>query len=158
VDTIDQVLNFDCLFPQHTIEFAIPISNLEDVLEELRLLIKSKGYFVNFPVEVRFTPADDIYLSPCVSPQNDTVFCWVGIVMYRPYLKDPPRYKELFKDFQTIMLEYNGRPHWAKAFDQNLFKIMDCYPKDSVEKFLEVRATHDPQRLFENDFLANVFQ
>jgi L-gulonolactone oxidase len=37
------------------------------------------GLRVHFPIEIRFTAADDIWLSPSYGQ----VSCWIGIVQYK---------------------------------------------------------------------------
>ncbi len=95
-------------------------------------MIKTQGFYVNFPLEVRFTDCDDIYLSTCSGQEP---FCWIGIVMYRPYLKDPPQYKHLFDHFEQIMTKFEGRPHWAKAFNKERFALRKLYPSESIDAF-----------------------
>ena len=136
IDTPVNVLNFDCRFPQHTIEYCIPIRHTKDALSEIQTMIKKEGLYLNFPLEVRFSDCDDIYLSSCFGKE---AFCWIGIVMYRPYLKDPPQYKEIFDRFETIMSKFEGRPHWAKAFNKENFDINKLFPCESVETFLALR-------------------
>lgn len=113
---------------------------------DLKEVIKNEAFYVNFPLEVRFTAKDDIFLSTCEGPADQ---CWIGVVMYRPYLKDPPQYKALFQGFENIMAAYDGRPHWAKAFDKEKFSILKLYPR-TAEKFLEIRKKMDPEGLFLN--------
>jgi L-gulonolactone oxidase len=51
----------------------------------LRDLIKDLKLKVHFSVEVRFTKADDIWLSPSYGRDS----AWIGIIMYRPYGRYP---------------------------------------------------------------------
>jgi L-gulonolactone oxidase len=134
IDTPPAVLNFDCLFPQYTAEFAIPIENTNRALTQLKHLIESEDLKVNFPVEVRFTGRDDFYLSPCYG--RDT--CWIGVVMYRPYLKDPVHYKRYLQGFAEIMEKLEGRPHWAKDFSwKGPEKFKKIYPE--YNEFLNIK-------------------
>jgi len=121
-------------------------------MEEIQAFIVRENLSVNFPLEVRFTGKDDIYLSPNEGWDS----CWIGVVMYRPFLKDPPQYKQVFAGFERIVKELGGRPHWAKAFDQEGFRLEDLYPRTAA-KFREVRAQLDPEGLFLNDLLRKIF-
>ena len=49
------------------------------VIEELKRWIDTTGFKVHFPIEVRFTKADDIYLSPCYGQDS----CYINIVSFR---------------------------------------------------------------------------
>lgn len=99
VDHGYKVLNFDCLvrfsfvqrrnglteqFPQYTMEWALPATAAAPVLRELRVwleaeMAKSAGLTCHFPIEVRWSREDDIWLSPSFG--RETV--WIGIVTYR---------------------------------------------------------------------------
>ncbi len=46
-------------------EYAIPVRHTKEALQELETVIKQEGLYLNFPLEVRFTDCDDIFLSPC---------------------------------------------------------------------------------------------
>lgn len=122
-------------------------------MDKLKAFIEKEKLCVNFPLEVRFTGKDDIFLSSCEGWDS----CWIGAVMYRPNLRDPPHFKPLFKGFEAIMKEVGGRPHWAKAFDQEGFNIRELFPR-TAEAFFKVRDEMDPHRLFMNDFLEQIFK
>lgn len=122
-------------------------------MQELKELIVKKGYCVNFPLEVRFTARDDVLLSSCEGWDA----CWIGVVMYRPNLVDPPQYKDLFQDFQDIMDRHQGRPHWAKAFDQDTFSVQALFPRTAT-RFLAIRSQLDPHGLFANHFITKVLR
>ena len=75
--------------------------------------------------------------------------------MYRPFLKDPPHYKELFKGFEQIVAGLGGRPHWAKAFDLENFNLDLLYPR-TAETFRKIREKLDPEGIFLNDRLKKI--
>ena len=136
IDTIENCLNFDCLFPQYTMEYSLPIQYTKDAILNIRDFIIKESLYVNFPLEVRFTARDDILFSTCEGPYDQV---WIGVVMYRPYLQDPPQWKSIFAGFEAIMQKFEGaRPHWAKAFDKANFNIHRLYPR-TADKFLEIR-------------------
>lgn len=93
-----KVLNFDCLaspfqsltsaadrqYPQYALEWAIDSANAKECLQELREWLDReaadpKGLRAHFPLEIRWSCADDIYLSP----SNGRETTWIGIVSYR---------------------------------------------------------------------------
>ncbi|KAG8201926.1 hypothetical protein JTE90_027403 [Oedothorax gibbosus] len=110
IDRSYRILNFECLFKQYVNEWAIPLEKTGVVLWQLREWVETiPDLYVHFPVEVRFSKADNIFLSPAFGRNT----CYINVVMYRPYGKDVP-YQEYFQAFERIMMEAGGRPHWAK--------------------------------------------
>ena len=126
-------------------EFAIPRQSGANALQELREMVDRNGHMVSFPVEVRFTKADDIALS--TSQGRDS--CYIAVHMYRPM--DHSRY---FADVQSIMVAHGGRPHWGKMHDLKHEHLSTLYPK--MDEFLRQRDLFDPQRTFTNDYVRRV--
>lgn len=126
-------------------EFAIPRQSGANALQELREMVDRNGHMVSFPVEVRFTKADDIALS--TSEGRDS--CYIAVHMYRPM--DHSRY---FADVQSIMVAHGGRPHWGKMHDLEHEHLSTLYPK--MDEFLRQRDLFDPQRTFTNDYVRRV--
>jgi L-gulonolactone oxidase len=60
-------------------EWALPATAAAPALYELRLLLDKEQNTCHFPIEVRWSREDDIWLSP--SYGRETV--WIGIVTYR---------------------------------------------------------------------------
>ena len=102
IDDGHRIFNIDCkvMFPnlvepfnhdlhplqhsQFTTEWAIPFDNAKACLTEIDQWLKQEhadphGLRPHCPVEVRFTAADDIWLSP----SNGRRTCWIGIIQYR---------------------------------------------------------------------------
>lgn len=104
VGKMDVISNFDCLFQQYVSEWTIPVEKTQEALEKLKMMISENNLNVHFPVEVRFTKKDDIYLSP--SYGHDC--CWIGIIMYRPYGLDIAHQK-YFAAFEKLMFSMGGR-------------------------------------------------
>ncbi|RKP25185.1 D-arabinono-1,4-lactone oxidase-domain-containing protein [Syncephalis pseudoplumigaleata] len=73
------VFNFDCLFSQRVNEWAVPADRAPEAIRQLRQIIAQGSFPVHFPIEIRFTAKDDIWLSPA---QGHDV-CYIGIIMYR---------------------------------------------------------------------------
>ena len=75
-------------YPQHTTEWAIPYENSQACLREFREYLQKEqrdphGIRPHFPVEIRFSAPDDIWLSPSYGRQT----CWIGIVQYKWVVK-----------------------------------------------------------------------
>lgn len=71
-------------YPQYTTEWAIPYERTQTCLAELRAwldeeLASPSGVRPHFPVEIRFSSADDIWLSPSNGQQT----CWIGLIQYK---------------------------------------------------------------------------
>jgi len=147
VDQSFKVFNFDCLFKQYVTEWAIPIENTAEALIALEKFIESHDIKAHFPVEVRFVKKDEIPLSPAYG--RDT--CFIGIIMYRPYGQDTP-IEKYWTGYTEIMQKYNGRPHWAKAYELTPDQLEKVYPK--MEDFLTIRQQLDPNQMFVNDYIA----
>ena len=69
---------------QFTTEWAIPYVNTEACLRDLRKWLEqehesSKGLRPHFPLEIRFSDADDIWLSPSFGQKTT----WIGIIQYK---------------------------------------------------------------------------
>ena len=145
------VFNMDCLFQQYTDEWGIPyersaaaIRALRDWLDEEAKL--SNGERIHFPIEIRFTDADGIWLSHCQGRKT----CFIGLVMYRPYNSNV-RYRSLFAKFEMLMRHFAGRPHWAKAHTCGQNELRKLYPH--LDDFLKLREKHDPDRVFVNPYV-----
>jgi FAD/FMN-containing dehydrogenase len=103
-------------------------------------------YRVNFPLEVRFVAADDIPLSPA----NGRDSCFIG-----PYVSSTKWAAPCFADFEALMHDYGGRPHWGKSFSLSGQQIRDRYP--AYDAFNRLRQHCDPHGLFRNSFVDRVF-
>ncbi|KIM65536.1 hypothetical protein SCLCIDRAFT_112790 [Scleroderma citrinum Foug A] len=151
VDVSHRIFNVDCRFPQHTSEWAIPYENTRACLEDLHAWLQKEmadpcGLRPHFPIEIRFSDSDDIWLSP----SNGRKTCWIGIIQYKPYGLAVP-YKKLFSHFETILARHDGRPHWAKAHGlrPNDFRLL--YPR--FDDFVRVLEEVDPKGMFRNEYV-----
>jgi L-gulonolactone oxidase len=77
----------DDQYPQYALEWAIDSADAKACLQELREWLDGeaadpKGLRAHFPLEIRWSSADDIYLSPSYGRETT----WIGIVSYRSVL------------------------------------------------------------------------
>lgn len=84
IDNSHTVFNMDCLFPQYTTEWALPFENTGPFLRAMRdwldeEAMSNRGERIHFPVEIRFTDEDGIWLSPSYGGRK----CYVGLIMFR---------------------------------------------------------------------------
>jgi len=145
-----KAFNFDCLFRQYVNEWALPIEKASMAIKSLRKMIEKRNLKVHFPIEIRFVKGDDIWMSPAFGGD----MCFIGIIMYRPFGKDPD-YHEYFDEYQKLMESLGGRPHWAKIHTWTETQISQSYPK--WEDFKNLRAKLDPNKVFWNAYLERIF-
>jgi L-gulonolactone oxidase len=126
-------------------EYALPRAVLPTALAELRRVVDGLPFKVLFPVEVRFTAADDIWLSHGYGRDSAyiAVHQYVGMP-YEPY----------FRAFEAVATELGGRPHWGKLHYRDAASLAPAYPR--FADFKTVRDRLDPDRLFTNPYLTRV--
>ncbi|KAJ7079568.1 D-arabinono-1,4-lactone oxidase-domain-containing protein [Mycena belliarum] len=151
VDESHRIFNIECRYLQHTTEWALPAARAAPCLRALGAWLDREqgmrgGERPHFPIEVRFSAGDDIWLSP--SSGGET--CWIGIVQYKPY-NLPTRYRALFAEFERILAAHGGRPHWAKAHHLDARATRALYPE--VGRFLKVVEEVDPTGILRNEYI-----
>lgn len=148
VDRSDRIIPYSGSIPKHQeTEYAIAVEQAPEALDRVRsMILEASGYRVNFPFEVRFVAADDIPLSPAFGRDS----CYLGA--YVASRKWAPAY---FADFEALMAEYAGRPHWGKTFTRSHPQLRALYPR--FDSFEGLRREHDPAGVFRNPFVDRVF-
>jgi FAD-linked oxidoreductase len=126
-------------------EYAIPRERTAEALERVLALIDRRRIKVGFPIEVRVVAPDDALLSTAQGRPTG----YIAVHQYRGM-----EYESYFRAVETIMDEYEGRPHWGKRHYQSAATLRPRYP--GFERFAAVRDRLDPQRKFENDYLRRV--
>lgn len=127
-------------------EYAIPLIHAKDVINEMCKYFKKNKINTIFPIEIRFTHMDDIYLSPAYQ-------CDVAYIGVHAYAKES--YLEYFYECESIFKKYNGRPHWGKLHTMTSYEFEKLYPKWNT--FLAIREQYDPNGLFLNGYLRRLF-
>ena len=127
-------------------EFAVATENGLECLQELRELMQTKHKTVQWPLEYRTVAADNIPLSPFY--KRDSVTISVHQAADQPY-------QAFFNDTEAIFRNHRGRPHWAKLHSRKGIELEDLYP--AWDAFHKVRERSDPQKLFLNDYLQQLF-
>jgi FAD/FMN-containing dehydrogenase len=100
---------------------------------------------LTFPLEIRFTGADDIWLSTAHEREN----AYIAIHQYHR-MDDAGA----FAAFEAIVAEHQGRPHWGKLHTLAADDQRALYPR--FDDFTAVRDRLDPERLFGNPYLSRV--
>lgn len=130
----------------YEMEYALPRDAVGSALSEVRAMVDKRGHLVNFPVEVRFTAADDIALSTAHGRESG----YIAVHMYKGM-----RFDAYFADVEAIMRAHDGRPHWGKIHTQDHNELSRRYSR--FNEFLALRDMCDPQRVFANDYTRQVF-
>ncbi len=126
-------------------EFAMPRAALTDVISELQGWFGAGHENISFPIEVRFTAADDVWMSTGHERDN----CYVAVHHY--WRNDPTAY---FAAAQDIFTSHEGRPHWGKMHTLGADYFAQRYSR--FNDFVAIRDELDPQRLFSNPYLDRV--
>ncbi len=126
-------------------EYAIPRSALPDVLGEVRGLFRRRDWRISFPIEVRVTPPDDVWLSTAYG--RDTAYIAIHVFHSAPH-------EQYFTDVEAVMTSVGGRPHWGKMHTRDAAYLADSYPR--MPEFLAVRDLLDSERRFGNEYLRGV--
>jgi FAD-linked oxidoreductase len=136
--------NRDVVFRES--EYAVPRDQVTGVVRELRSWISRSGEQLPFPIEVRVTAADDVWLS--TAHGRDTGY----IAVHQYHRLDHRRY---FDAFERIALSAGGRPHWGKLHTVGPDQLRPRYPR--FDDFLAVRDRLDPARVFANPYTDQIF-
>jgi len=126
-------------------EFALPRAAAAEAIGEMQRWYAKADESISFPVEVRFTAADDIWLS--TGHERDNVY----IAVHQFHRTDPTRY---FAAMQDIFTAHEGRPHWGKMHTLGADYFRAVYPR--FDDFVAVRDRLDPERKFTNAYLQQV--
>ena len=127
-------------------EYNIPVEHTVAVINEIQECIQQRQFQVHFPIECRFVHADDIWLSPAY--QRDSAY--IAVHMYRGM-----PYRSYFYFIEEIFKRYKGRPHWGKMHTRTARELAELYPR--WHDFRRVRAALDPQGVFLNSYLRDLF-
>ncbi len=129
----------------YEMEYAIPRDACEEALNRVRRMVADSGFFLNFPVEVRFTAPDEIPLSTASNRES----AYIAVHIYKGM-----KYVPYFREVESIMNSYQGRPHWGKLHFQNARSLAPRYPQWEV--FQGVRNLVDPTRVYANRYTETV--
>ncbi|MEI6621816.1 MAG: D-arabinono-1,4-lactone oxidase [Actinomycetes bacterium] len=148
IDRSDKIIKYAGAIPRHQeTEYSIPRVDAAEAIAKMReLVLAGDGYKVNFPQEIRFVAADDIPMSPAYGRDS----CYLGA--YIASLRWAPSY---WLDFEALMAQYSGRPHWGKSFNRTASELRSLYP--CYDDFNDLRLRSDPRGVFRNRFIDRVF-
>lgn len=128
-------------------EYTVPAEVGPACLREIMDTIKKLDVPCVFPLEYRYTKADDIWLSMFEGQDG----CSISFHQYLD--KD---YKIPFSVIEPIFWKYGGRPHWGKIHTLDAKRLASLYPKH-WQDFQQVRETLDPTGKMMNEHLKQIF-
>jgi FAD-linked oxidoreductase len=126
-------------------EYAVPRAALPGVLAEVRELFRRRDWRISFPIEVRVTPGDDVWLS--TAQGRDSAYIAIHVPRSYPH-------ENYFGAVESVMTAAAGRPHWGKMHTRSAEYFAGVYPHFS--DFIRVRDSVDPDRRFGNAYLEQV--
>jgi L-gulonolactone oxidase len=127
------------------LEYAVPRAVLPAVLAEVRRWVDRSGERVPFPAEIRFAPADDIWLS--TAHGRDSAYLAVHQYHRLPH-------ERYFRAVAAIADAAGGRPHWGKLHWLDAGELAARYPR--FADFRRLRTALDPDGRFANPYLDRV--
>lgn len=126
-------------------EYAVPAEALPETLREIDQWLETSGFTVAFPVEVRFTAADDLWMS--TASGRDTAY----VAVHQYHRRD---HRPYFDAVEAIARAADGRPHWGKMHSRTAADLRPTYRH--FDEFRSVRDKYDPERVFDNAYLQQV--
>jgi L-gulono-1,4-lactone dehydrogenase len=127
-------------------EYSLPRAALGEAFAGLRRVIDGLPGKVTFPVEVRFTAADDIWLSHGHGRDN-------AYIAIHQFVGVP--FEEYLRSFEAVCVPLGGRPHWGKMHYRDAPSLRPAY--EHFDDFLAVRDKADPDRVLANAYTRQVF-
>jgi L-gulonolactone oxidase len=126
-------------------EYALPLERADEILRRVIGTANGFGEAISFPLEVRVTAADDVWMSTATGRPS------LYIAAHR-YHREP--HAEYFEALERVFQEYEGRPHWGKLHSMQARQLRPLYPR--FDDVLEQRALVDPEGRFLNPYLRRV--
>jgi FAD/FMN-containing dehydrogenase len=126
-------------------EYAFPVESTKDALVRIRKFMVESDFSTTLPLEFRFVAGDDSSMSP-VRGRNS---CYAGANTAR-------NANEVFQRFEPLMKAFGGRPHWGKHFTMTKTEMLQCTAR-AIPIFAQLRATWDPDNVFANSLIHDLF-
>ena len=123
-------------------EYLLPRTHAVEAVRRMRRLGPKIAHLLQ-TCELRTISADDLWLSPTYDVD--------AIAVHWTWLRDVPGVTAVLPLIEEALLPLGARPHWGKVFTVGAEDLEKAYPR--MDDFRRLRATHDPQGKFDNDFL-----
>ena len=122
-------------------EYALPRARAADAVRAAREILARHP--VSFPIELRFSAADDALLSPAHARES----AYVAVHVFEGMEFEAP-----FREVEAVLRAWDGRPHWGKRSFLAADELAPRYPR--WDAFAAIRARLDPDGRFVNPWLA----
>lgn len=142
-----QLLASERNVPFNEMEYHLPESTAFDALEEIIRYIETERPDVFFPIEVRKSAGDDIWLSP---------FNGEGRISIAVHAFAEDEHDFFFSDIEPIFRRAGGRPHWGKLHRLGHDDLQNLYP--DFDRFCHARRAVDPAGRFLTPYLKTLFE
>jgi len=126
-------------------EWAFDLADAKSLLREYRRLFVDGSHTFNFLQEIRFTRADELWLSPAY--RRDSL--WLSL-----YNIDRRGWSEQLARFEAFARAHGGRPHWGKEATFDRAYLRGQYAR--LDDFAELAARYDPDHKFRNAWLDGI--
>src|SRR5690625_5127744 len=127
-------------------EYSVKAENMEAVIKDIQDVLLQRKFTVYFRIECRYGQQDNILSSP--SYQRESAY----IAVHRYTVK---KFKADFDAMEEVFQHYDGRPHWGNMHTMRTEHSRAAYPR--LDDFLQVRNELDPNGLFLNDYVRQLF-
>ncbi|WP_182482286.1 D-arabinono-1,4-lactone oxidase [Henriciella barbarensis] len=142
-----QLLASERNVPFNEMEYHLPVETALDALDEVITYIERERPDVFFPIEVRKSAGDDIWLSP---------FNGEGRISVAVHAFAEDAYDFFFSHIEPIFRRAGGRPHWGKLHNLRHRDLRSLYPQ--FDRFCAVRREIDPEGRFMTPYLRTLFE
>ena len=143
VDWSYRIFASDRLVRFEEMEYSVPREHAVEAVRRARAALERHP--VSFPIELRFSVADDALLSPAHG--RDSAF--VAVHVFRGMAYEAP-----FREVEAALSDLGGRPHWGKRSFLRHEDFAPRYPR--WDDFQRVRAALDPGGRFANAWVRDV--
>ena len=143
VDWSYRIFASDRLVRFEEMEYSVPREHAAEAVRRARAALERHP--VSFPIELRFSAADDALLSPAHG--RDSAF--VAVHVFRGMA-----YEAAFREVEAALSDLGGRPHWGKRSFLDHTQLAPRYER--WDDFQRVRAALDPGGRFANEWVRDV--
>lgn len=126
-------------------EWHVPLEAAPQVLAQVIAVIERRFPEVYFPMEIRITAADDLYLSPFYGRES------ASIAVHHEAGRD---FDAILSAVQPLFLAVGGRPHWGKRHGLAAADLRALYPH--WDEAIAARRHFDPAGRFLTPYLRRV--
>lgn len=126
-------------------EYAFDARHARELLRAYKRLLPEGGHTYNFVQEIRWSKADDLWLSP--GYRRDTI--WLSL-----YNIDRRGWPAQLARFEAFARAHGGRPHWGKEGTFDRAYLRGQYER--LDDFARLAARHDPDGKLRNPWLDEI--